>query len=52
MSDRKTLIVYLKITYEKHWEKISVALLIFGCLAVAVAVTVLIVLLYQDHYNL
>jgi len=52
VSDRKTLIFYLKITYEKHWEKISIALLIFACVVVAIAATVLIILLYQNRYGL
>lgn len=52
MSDKRTLIVYLKVTYAKHWEKISVALLILACVIVAVATTVLIVLLYQNYYGL
>lgn len=52
MSDRRTLIVYLKVTYEKHREKISIAALIFACLVIFAALITLIVLLYQNYYGL
>lgn len=52
MSDRKTLIVYLKITYEKHWEKISIALMILVGVIMLFALITLAVLLYQNYYGL
>lgn len=51
MSDRKTLIVYLKITYEKHWEKISIALMVLaGIIMVMVAVVIGLVLVYKYYF--
>lgn len=49
MSDRKTLIVYLKITYEKHWEKISIALMVLAGI-IMFAVVIGLVLVYKYYF--
>jgi len=52
MSDRKTFIVRLKISYEKHWEKISIAAMVLVGLIMLAALIVLVILLYENYYGL